>query len=269
MSDLSRQVGSRLKLRRKAVGLTVKALAEASGVSARYILSAEAGQANLSLDKLNAICARLGVPITAMVSDGRRGDIDEILVERSAEELGAVAEWLRNTYGGRHRPLIALLGVRGAGKTAVGRALAENLSAPFHELDARIEGLSGLSLAEIFAVHGEPYYRRIEFEALSEVIKSSEPAVIATGGGLVTDERNFTCLKQGATTVWLKASAEEHWDRVIRQGDRRPMRDHPQAMAELRTLLAERAPLYGQADHIVSTTGRSIQEIVKEIEQIF
>ena len=269
MSQLTLQVGARLRRRRLALGLTVKALAEASGVSARYIITAESGQANLSLDKLKSICDSLELPIGWMVSDGVRGEIDGLLADRSADDLDEITAWLRGRFNHQKPTLVALLGVRGAGKTAVGRGLAERLSVPFVELDARIEALSGLSLAEIFAVHGESYYRRIEFEALNEVFRAGDAAVIATGGGLVTDERNFNRLRQQATTVWLKATAEDHWDRVIQQGDRRPMRDHPQAMAELRTLLAERSPLYGLADHIIATSDRSVEEIINEIAQFF
>ena len=137
----------------------------------------------------------------------------------------------------------------------------------FVELDQQIEVLAGLSLAEIFSVHGEAYYRRLEFEALNRVIDGGAAGIVATGGGIVTDAKNYARLRQTAITVWLKARPEDHWDRVIKQGDRRPMRDHPQAMAELRGLLEQRGSLYGQADLIVDTSRHSIDEVADKIQR--
>jgi len=236
-------------------------------LSARYIISAEQGQANLSLDKMGALCRALDLNIAQLVSGEARGEIDALLVGRDPSELAEVAAWLRKKFGVSHRPLIALLGVRGAGKTAVGQHLAKRRRVPFVELDSRIEIISDLSLNELFAVHGEPYYRRMEFNALNDLINEGKSAIVATGGGIVTNEANFRRLKEAAITIWLHARPEDHWDRVIQQGDRRPMRDHPQALAELKTLLDTRAPLYGQADHIVDTSQRDIITVVKEIER--
>ena len=261
-------VGQRLRARRLALGLTIKALSSTSGVSARYITSAEAGKANLSLEKLGSICGALDIPVTWVVSTESRGHLDQLLLPRSSEELEEIAAWIRARFEGGERTVVALLGVRGAGKSAVGRALAAQWGATFIELDARVEAIADLSLAEIFALHGEGYYRRLEFEALTTVTEEHHKVVLATGGGLVTNDRAFSRLRQHTTTVWLEASAEDHWERVIRQGDRRPMRDHPQALAELRTLLADRAPLYRLADHIIATSGRSVDDVVDEIHQI-
>jgi XRE family aerobic/anaerobic benzoate catabolism transcriptional regulator len=267
MSDLQPIVGSRIHARRKALGMTVAVLAERSGLSVRYILSAEKGQANLSLRKMGQLCDALDLAITSLVSTAVRGEVDALLMDRSQDELGEVADWLRNRFGLTHKPVVALLGVRGAGKTAVGRELESTFQVGFVELDSSIEVMADLSLAEIFALHGERYYRRMEFDALNGLINDSKRQVVATGGGIVTDERNFTRLSQSTTTIWLKATAEDHWNRVIDQGDRRPMRDHPEAMAQLRTLLAERAPMYAKADFIVDTSQKSVGDIAKEIAQ--
>ncbi|MFN3202336.1 MAG: shikimate kinase [Bradymonadia bacterium] len=235
---LKAMVGRRLRGRRQALDLTLKGLAEASGLSERYIGLAERGQANVSLAKLYAMCRALGLTIAEVVAEEPRGAV------------------------------LALMGVRGAGKSSVGRTLADQMGYRFVELDARIEALAELSLSEIFAVHGEAYYRRLEDEALSQLLGEREDTVLATGGSLVTHEIIWGQLKRSAQTVWLKARPEDHWDRVIQQGDRRPMRDHPQAMAELKALLAARAPLYQEAHFTVDTASRTVEQVVQEIIRI-
>ena len=259
------EVGRRLKARRHALGWTLKTLASSSGVSERYLILAEQGEANLSLVKLRAVCGSLGLPLTTLLSEGARGELDGLLASRTPSELAEIADWVRRRYGAPRRPLVALLGVRGAGKSTIGRALSRRLNRAFVELDARIEQAADLRLSEIFAVHGEGYYRRLEHQALVELTLSGDAAVLATGGSIVTDPENFSRLRESAVTVWLRATPEDHWDRVLQQGDRRPMRDHPQALAELRALLAAREPLYRQADVCVETTGRAPAEVVEEI----
>jgi XRE family aerobic/anaerobic benzoate catabolism transcriptional regulator len=163
--------------------------------------------------------------------------------------------------------VIALLGLRGAGKTTIGRKLAKRRRVPFVELDKRVEQAADLSLGELFSLHGEDYYRRLEREVLQDVLAGGSSMVLATGGGLVASPDTFAMLRRSATTVWLRASPEDHWNRVVRQGDRRPMADHPQAMADLRSLLATREPLYALADHTVETSGAAVDRIVDLIEQ--
>ncbi|MCA9546283.1 MAG: helix-turn-helix domain-containing protein [Myxococcales bacterium] len=263
--DLPHQVGHRLRARRQALGLTVRGLADAADISPRYVTQAEQGQANLSLLKLQALATALDLPLAAFVSGGPRGAVDGLLAERTPAELAEVAAWLRQRFQPGGCRLIALLGVRGAGKSSVGRRLAARLKRPFVELDAEIARRAELSLAELFALHGEAYYRRLESEALDAVVQASPDAVVATGGSIVTHPENFARLRAAATTVWLRARPEDHWDRVIQQGDRRPMRDHPHAMAELRALLAARAPLYQQADLTVDTAGVSLAAVIEGV----
>jgi XRE family aerobic/anaerobic benzoate catabolism transcriptional regulator len=186
-----------------------------------------------------------------------------------AGALGTSPVELLGGPGDEHQPpVIALLGLRGAGKTTVGRKLARRLRVPFVELDRRIEEAAGLTLDEIFALHGEEYYRRLERETLDRVLRDGAPLVVATGGGIVTRSDTFGVLRQRALTVWLRADPEDHWNRVVQQGDRRPMADHPEAMAQLRRLLTERRPLYGEAAHTVDTSGVEVDEIVRRIETV-
>lgn len=257
-------VGQRLRARRHALGITAKELAEASGLSARYVLQAEHGGANLSLSKMVQLCAALDRPISWLVVSEARARLEDLLMERTGEELARLAESLAGEAV-RRPHITALLGVRGAGKSTVGRRVAKRLKVSFIELDARIEALSGLSLGEIFSMHGEAYYRRMEWIALKDVLAGDEDCVLATGGSIVTAPATFERLQAGSNTIWLRARPEDHWDRVIQQGDRRPMRDHPKAMAELRTLLAERERLYAHADVTVETTGVQVDAVAARV----
>ena len=161
--------------------------------------------------------------------------------------------------------VVALLGLRGAGKTTIGKQLARRLHVRFVELDRQIEKAADMSLAELFSLYGEDYYRRLERETLAEVLAEKRPMVLATGGGIVESPETYALLKKSAITVWLRAQPEDHWNRVVSQGDRRPMADHPQAMADLRALLAAREPLYAGAEHTVDTSGRGVDEIVNDL----
>jgi XRE family aerobic/anaerobic benzoate catabolism transcriptional regulator len=161
--------------------------------------------------------------------------------------------------------VVSLLGIRGAGKTAIGERLATRLGVPFVELDRRIEARAGLSLAEIFALHGEAYYRRLEVDALRGVLAEERPTVIAVGGGIVTNPPAFELLAQRTLTIWLRASLEDHWRRVVRQGDPRPMAGRPAARAELRKLIAKREPLYRRAAIRVDTTRLGLERAVEEL----
>lgn len=237
MADLLRSLGQRARARRLERGWTLRQVAERSGVSPRFLVQLEAGRGNISVLRLADVARALEVTPAAL--------------------LAPAAE--------RHEPIVALLGLRGAGKTTVGRRLARRLRVPFVELDKRIERAANMSLAEIFALYGESYYRRLERDALAAVLAKREPMVLATGGGIVTASDTYELLRGAALTVWLRATPEDHWNRVLRQGDRRPMADHPQAMSELRSLLAAREPLYASAAHTVDTSGRSVERIVEEI----
>lgn len=224
---------------RTARGLTLRDLAERGDLSVRFLAQVEAGQGNISVRKLASLARALGTTPAEMLS-GPGGEAD--------------------------LPVIALLGLRGAGKTTIGRRLARRLRVPFVELDRRIEEAAGLTLDEIFALHGEEYYRRLERETLERLLAEGRPAVLATGGGIVTRPETVALLRHHALTVWLRAHPEDHWNRVVQQGDKRPMADHPEAMAELRRLLASREALYAGAAHTVETSGADVDEVVRRVE---
>lgn len=238
MSDaLLDALGRRARARRIEKGWTLREVAERSGVSPRFLVQLEAGRGNISVRRLADVARALDTTPSLLLA---------------ADDSAAPR-------------VIALLGLRGAGKTTIGRRLARRLRVPFVELDRRIEQAADLSLAELFSLHGEEYYRRLERETLQEVLAERTPMVLATGGGIVASRDTYALLRQATTTVWLRARPEDHWNRVVQQGDRRPMADHPQAMADLRALLAAREPLYAMAAHTIDTTGAPIDAIVQTV----
>lgn len=240
MSELLTTLGQRVRRQRQARGLTIKELALAAGLSARFVGQLEKGEGNISVSRLDDVARALGVPIGTFFADPPQPEAAHAHV--------------------------ALLGVRGAGKSAVGQRLARRLGRRFVELDARIEDAAGLSLAEIFSIHGEPYYREVEHEVLTRFLADEQaPSVLATGGSIVTHPESWGLLKRHALTVWLKARAKDHWVRVLAQGDDRPMRRNPQAFQQLEALLAARAPLYQQADLVVDTSGRTLEAATEAV----
>jgi XRE family aerobic/anaerobic benzoate catabolism transcriptional regulator len=232
-------LGSRTRRLRAEGGLTRKELARRSGLSLRFLAQVEGGHGNPSVRSLGALAHALGTTPAALLAE---------------------------PAGEKELPIVALLGLRGAGKTTIGRRLARRLHVPFVELDRRVEEAAGLTLAEIFALHGEDYYRRLEREALVALLAAGRPCVLATGGGIVNSASTYALLRRRTLTVWLRANPEDHWNRVVQQGDRRPMAEHPQAMAELRRLLAARGQLYSEAALTVDTAGRDSDAVVAEVE---
>ena len=230
-------VAQHVRAARAARHWTIRELAERSGVSVRFLVQLESGRANISVKRLADLARAFKMP---------------------------PADLLSEDYPDAPR-VVALLGLRGAGKTTIGKQLARRLHVRFVELDRRIEKAADMSLAELFSLYGEDYYRRLERETLADVLSEKRPMVLATGGGIVESPETYALLKKSAVTVWLRAAPEDHWNRVVSQGDRRPMADHPQAMADLRALLSARDPLYASAQHTVDTSGRAVGAIVDDL----
>jgi XRE family aerobic/anaerobic benzoate catabolism transcriptional regulator len=239
MADpLLAMVGARVRAAREQLGQSRRELATSSGLSERFLAQLETGTGNISLSRFAAVAAALGT---------------------------SPAELLAGLAAERRRPAIALLGVRGAGKSTIGPALAARLGARFVEVDAEIEAAAGLRLPQLFELHGEAYYHRVAREVLRRLLARRTRLVLATGGSIVVDDASYQLLRARCQTVWLKARAIDHWDRVVAQGDRRPMAEKPHAFAELEALLAARAPRYALADHVIDTSGRPATAVVDEL----
>lgn len=228
-------IGSAVRAQRERRGWSRRELAASSGVSERFLAQLETGDGNISLRRFAEVAHALGTTPSVLLA--------------AADAPATV------------KP-IALLGVRGAGKSTIGAALAKKLGLAFVELDQQIEEAAGLPLSEVFALHGEAYYRRIEREVLTRLLATASPMVLATGGSIVNDPTNYALLRSRCRTVWLRATAEDHWNRVIAQGDQRPMAENPHAFAELRALMTAREKLYARAEHTIETTSLRIPQVV-------
>ena len=264
-----RLLGERVRELRARRGMTRKILAKDSGVSERYLAQLEGGQGNVSILLLRQLADALDVPLDRLVSDAPEDSADlvhavELLRRLRPDQLAEARETLVRGFGAvdptarRHR--IALIGLRGAGKTTLGTLLADRLGVPFVELDREIERESGVSLATIFEFYGQAGFRRLERTCLDRVVEEHPRFVLATGGSLVSEPATFERLLATCFTVWLHASPTEHMERVVAQGDMRPMAGNRESMADLQRILAGRLDLYRQADAEVDTGGRSAAE---------
>ncbi len=200
------------------------------------------------------------------IEEGPKIALVRLLESCSDEQAARVLEVIEITLGHRRPGMIALLGLRGAGKTSVGAALGEALGLPFVELADQIELLAGMPLGDIFTLHGEAYYRRLELRSFSELVVSGQPCVVALPGGIVGSEASRTLIAESCTSIWLRAEAEDYWARVFSQGDTRPMRGRHDAMADLRALVKQRHPLYAAADLTVDTSGIALAQVVWAVQ---
>ncbi|MEC8381681.1 MAG: shikimate kinase [Myxococcota bacterium] len=241
MSKLLMTIGERVRARRKELGLSRAALANLADVSARFLAQLESGSGNISIQRLTDVSHALRLPLSVLL-------------------VG---------LGYQPASFVALVGLRGAGKSTVGTELAAGLNWDFIELDQLIVDRAGVSLSEIFEIGGADYYRSLERELLQEVSVRSESAVLAAGGSIVSASENWTVLRQMARTVWLFAKPEHYLQRVQAQGDFRPMKGRHDALSELRQILSARQPSYAQAELHIDTDLYSPQDVVKLIQKTF
>ena len=264
-ADFLAAMGRRVRDARERRGLARKGLSQSAGVSERYLAQLEAGEGNASVLLLRNVARALDLPLTELV-DASGHPVEQRLIRRFLERLPEhrledVVFRLMRDFGheeSTRKKRIALIGLRGAGKTTLGSALAAQLAAPFVELDREIEREAGISLSEVFLLYGQAGYRRIERRCLERMIDTHAEMVMTVGGGIVSETDTYNLLLLNFFTVWVKASPTEHMARVVAQGDLRPMADDRSAMAELRTILLSREPLYARANAVVDTSGLSV-----------
>jgi XRE family aerobic/anaerobic benzoate catabolism transcriptional regulator len=268
-------LGRRVRERRDEAGLTRRRLSELSGLSERYLAQLESGDGNISILLIRRVAEALHCSLEQLLSD-----------QASDPEIASAIEVLRTLEPGqRHQAVaalqqrfgemsrerarrIALVGLRGAGKSTLGARLAARLKVPFFELDQQIERELGAGLESIFSMYGQDTYRDAERRVLDRLTRTHRRCVIAAGGSLVLEPLTYELLRERCLTIWLKASPEEHMDRVIAQGDLRPIRGRDHAMAELRTILKQRDRLYAMADAAVDTTGIGEAESLKRLVDV-
>jgi len=268
------QVGERVRMLRNQRGMTRKALVQHARISERYLAQLEVGKGNCSIVLLRRIARAIGVPVTQIVQEGAEPALDLVLLSQfldrlSPKALAEARDLLLQHFGDpshdQHRRRISLIGLRGGGKSTLGRLLAERLDVPFIELDREIEARSGASLSEIFDMFGQDTFRRAEREALDDVLRRHQRFVIATSGSIVTEPGTLELLLSSCFTVWVRAEPEEHMKRVMAQGDMRPMAKSARAMEDLVSILKSREPLYAKADAVLLTSGKTPQQNLEEL----
>ncbi len=270
-----RLVGERVRNARARRGMARKILSRDSGVSERYLAQLEGGQGNISIGLLRQVARAMNMAVADLVREGPEQPVElSLLVEQlrrlGAAELAEAHALLTDRFGGAagRQGRIAVIGLRGAGKTTLGRRLAESRGVPFLQLAQEIEADAGMSIPEIFSLSGQAAYRRHERRALERLVEQHGDAVIEAGGSIVAEAGTFDLLLQSCFTVWLRASPDEHMSRVLRQGDTRPMAGNAEAMDDLRRILDNRKALYAKADAGLDTSGRTLDDAARELETI-
>ncbi len=270
-----RRLGERVRVLRNQRGMTRKLLAQHAEVSERYLAQLEAGLGNVSIVLLRRIARAIGLPVTQLMHEGPEPPLDLVLLSQFLERLSPdmlvearklVTEHFSSPSEDRRR--IALLGLRGGGKSTLGALLAERLGVPFIELDREIEKRSGASLSEIFDMFGQETFRRAEREALNDVLRQHKHFVVATSGSIVTEPGTLELLLSSCFTVWVRADPQEHMKRVTAQGDLRPMANSARAMDDLIFILKSREPLYAKAEAALTTTGKTPEQNLAELLRI-
>ncbi len=271
------RLGERVRMLRHQRGMSRKVLAQHAKVSERYLAQLEVGKGNCSIVLLRRIARAIGLPVTQLVNESVDPALDLVLLTQFVERLPAKAlsearDLLLKHFGEPSEDLrrrrIALIGLRGGGKSTLGRLVAAKLNVPFIELDREIERRSGASLSEIFDMFGQETFRRAEREALEDVLRHHRHFVMATSGSIVTDPGTMELLLSSCFTVWVRAEPEDHMRRVMEQGDMRPMAHSARAMEDLIAILKSREPLYAKAETSLITTGKTPEQNLNELMRV-
>lgn len=271
---LMRHLGQRVRDLRKLKGMPRRELAAISGVSQRYLAKLEGGDGNISITVLGKVSRALGMPVEAMVSSGAADSstlvqLMSLFLQADGATRGRVFQVLDPEYVKEQKAQrICLVGLRGAGKSTLGTLVAKAWDVPFVELNKTIEAEAGMPLGDIIAMYGQEGYRRLEADVLDKIIAANDRAVVAVAGGIVADQTTYQNVLARFHTVWLKTTSGEHMDRVRAQGDKRPMEGNPRAMIQLREILRAREEYYAQADHHLSTSGKSVAESEADLSKI-
>ncbi|HUN88435.1 MAG TPA: helix-turn-helix transcriptional regulator [Terriglobales bacterium] len=269
-----KKLGDKVREARASRGMTRRVLARDSGVSERYLAQLEAGQGNISILLLRDIARALDLRLESLVLDSPEPSVDlvhtiEFLRQLPATDLLKAREMLMHHFGGvdreKRRNRIALIGMRGAGKSTLGAKLAEQLGVPFLELNRSIEQTACVTFGAIFDLYGQSGFRRLERRCLDQILAHHSSFVLATGGGLVSEPATFERLLGACYTVWVRATPADHMQRVVAQGDMRPMEDSREAMDDLERILEAREPLYSRADLEVNTSANGVDACVEMI----
>ncbi len=267
-------MGRRVREARERRGMARKVLSQNAAVSERYLAQLEGGDGNASVLLLRSVARALGMPLTELI-DQRENSVEQRLIRRFLERLPEhrledVVFRLMRDFGqeeAARRKRIALIGLRGAGKTTLGTALAGELGFPFIELDREIEREAGITLSEVFLLYGQAGYRRIERRSFERLLETHAEMVMTVGGGIVSEPETFNLLLLNCFTVWVKATPDLHMARVVAQGDFRPMQGNAEAMEDLTRILEAREPLYRKADVTLDTTGEAPDESLTKLRQ--
>lgn len=269
--DLLESLGRKVRALRAGRGMTRKMLAADSAVSERYLAQLEQGKGNISIGLLQRVAAALRTDIAELLQTGNEITAEQVLINElvqgldSDDQQRALQLLYQNFSASQDCKRIALVGMRGAGKTSLGGRLAEHLEVPFVQLVTEIEQLAGMPVAEILSLSGQDGYRRLEEKALFDVLAREDKCVIETGGSIVSESSLFNVLLTTCRVIWIKALPEEHMQRVIDQGDMRPIENNDHAMADLRRILAAREPFYAQAHAVIDTAGSSVEESFRQL----
>lgn len=267
-------LGRRVRELRNRRGMTRKMMAREADVSERHLAQLEVGDGNISILLLRRVAAALHVPVSELFAAEKgqpasQAKIQSVLARVPEERWEEVASRLEREFSGtgrNPRQRVALIGLRGAGKSTLGPMLAKELGVPYVELDREIEIETGMPLAEIFSLYGQGEYRTLERRTLERVLSDHERAVIAVGGGVVSEKETYDLLLERCYTIWISARPEEHMARVVAQGDLRAMAGNKEAMEDLRRILASREPLYRRADARIDTAGRSVENSFEDLK---